>query len=196
MMQTVVSEMLRTFAETFQVQVFSSFLQLWGKQFSSVSCKKQSDGPNGLRLRLLDDMKPLVPRYGEPGGPGAGGTRLPDAVSPGLPRVAARDDEALLEEGAGREADLRVHPVLLGGLLHRHGAPVPAGGQSVGDGRVRTTSCGTNERTGAGPPGSDQPITRTHTERPPHCDQQQRESLLVRDRRRLPDAAHVFVFDL
>lgn len=68
----------------------------------------------------------LFLRHGEPGGAGTGGARLPHALPPGLPRVPARDDEALLEEGSGREAHLRVHPVLPGRLFHRHGATVPA----------------------------------------------------------------------
>lgn len=46
-------------------------------------------------------LLPLLLRYGEPGGAGTGGERLPDALPPGMPRVSARDDEALLEEGAG-----------------------------------------------------------------------------------------------
>lgn len=70
-------------------------------------------------------------RDGEPGSAGAGGPGLPHAVPPGLPRVAPRDDAAVLEEGPGREAHLRVHPVLLGRLLHRHGATVPARGQPL-----------------------------------------------------------------
>lgn len=65
-------------------------------------------------------------RHGEPGGAGAGGARLPHALPPGVPGDPARDDEALLEEGPGREAHLRVPPVLPGGLLHRHRAAVPA----------------------------------------------------------------------
>lgn len=70
-------------------------------------------------------------RDGEPRSAGAGGPGLPHAVPPGLPRVSARDDEAVLEEGTGREAHLRVHPVLPGRLLHRHGATVPARGQPL-----------------------------------------------------------------
>lgn len=81
---------------------------------------------------------PLAPlcscRHGEPWGPGAGRTRLPDALPSGLPRVPPRDDAAVLEEGARRKAHLRVHPVLLGRLLHSHGATVPTRGQPV-DGR-------------------------------------------------------------
>lgn len=74
-------------------------------------------------------------RDGEPGGSGAGGARLPHALPPELPRVAPRPDDAVLEEGAGREAHLRVHPVLPGRLLHGHGAAVPARGQPVAGGR-------------------------------------------------------------
>lgn len=74
----------------------------------------------------------LLPiRNGEPRSAGAGGAGLPHALSPGLPRVPPRDDEAVLEEGPGREAHLRVHPVLPGRLLHRHGAAVPARGQPL-----------------------------------------------------------------
>lgn len=44
------------------------------------------------------------PRYGEQGGAGAGGARLPYALPTGMPRVFARADDAVLEEGCGREA--------------------------------------------------------------------------------------------
>lgn len=70
-------------------------------------------------------------RNGEPRSAWAGGPGLPHALSPGLPRVTPRDDEAVLEEGRGREAHLRVHPVLLRRLLHFHGAAVPARGQPL-----------------------------------------------------------------
>lgn len=69
-------------------------------------------------------MSPLS-RHEQPRGAGAGGARLPHALPPGVPRVPARDDEALLEERSGWEADLRVPPVLPGGLLHIHRATVP-----------------------------------------------------------------------
>jgi len=68
----------------------------------------------------------LFSRDGESRGPGAGRTRLPHALPPGVPRVPPWDDEALLEEGSGRKADLRIHPVVFGRLLHSHGATVPA----------------------------------------------------------------------
>lgn len=41
-----------------------------------------------------------------------------------MPRVSARDDEALLEEGARREAHLRVPAIFPGGLFHLHRASV------------------------------------------------------------------------
>jgi len=78
---------------------------------------------------LPASRRPL--RHGEPGGAGAGGARLPHAVPPGVPRVPARDDEGLLEEGPGREAHFRVPPVLPGGLFHRHRATVPAWGEPI-----------------------------------------------------------------
>lgn len=68
----------------------------------------------------------FLPRYGKSRGTWAGRTRLPHALPPGLPRVPAWDDEALLEEGARRKADLWIHPVLFGRLLHSHRATVPA----------------------------------------------------------------------
>lgn len=70
-------------------------------------------------------------RHGEPGGAGAGGARIPHALSPGLPRVPARDDEGMLEEGGRREAHVRVPAVLPGGLFHIHGATVPAWGEPI-----------------------------------------------------------------
>lgn len=75
-------------------------------------------------------------RDGESGGAGAGGARIPHALSPRLPGVSARDDEELLEKGAGREANVRVHPVLFGRLLHCHRATIPAWGQPL----VRATA--------------------------------------------------------
>lgn len=73
----------------------------------------------------------LLLRHGESRGAGASGERVPHALPPGLPRVSSRDDEAVLEKGAGWEAHLRVHPVLLGRLLHSYRATVPAGGQPL-----------------------------------------------------------------
>lgn len=70
-------------------------------------------------------------RYGESRGAGAGGERIPHALPPGLPGVSAWDDEAVLEEGSGWEAHVRVHPVLLGRLLHSYRATVPARGQPL-----------------------------------------------------------------
>ena len=70
-------------------------------------------------------------RHEQPRGAGAGGARLPDAVPAGLPHVSARADGAVLEEGPGGEAHLRVPAGLFGGLLHCHGASVPAGGQPL-----------------------------------------------------------------
>lgn len=56
----------------------------------------------------------------QPRGAGAGGAGLQDAVSPGLPHLAARADAAVLEEGRRGAAHLRVPAGLLGGLLHSH----------------------------------------------------------------------------
>lgn len=70
-------------------------------------------------------------RYGEQRGTGAGRSRLPHALPPGLPRVAAWDDEAVLEEGARRKADVRIHPVLPGRLLYSYRATIPAWGQPL-----------------------------------------------------------------
>lgn len=70
-------------------------------------------------------------RYGESGGPWAGGTRLPNAMPPGMPRVPPWDDEAVLEEGARWKTDVWIHPVLFGRLLHSHRAAVPARGQPL-----------------------------------------------------------------
>lgn len=70
-------------------------------------------------------------RYGESRGPWAGRTGLPHALPPGLPRVPPWDDEAVLEEGARWKADLWIHPVLFGRLLHSHRAAVPARGQPL-----------------------------------------------------------------
>lgn len=64
-------------------------------------------------------------RHGEPWGTRTGGARIPHALPTGVPRVPARDDEPLLEEGPGREAHVRVPPVLPGGLFHSHRATVP-----------------------------------------------------------------------
>ncbi len=59
-------------------------------------------------------------RHEQPRGAGAGRARLPDAVPAGLPHVPARADGAVLEEGPGGEAHLRVPAGLFGGLLHCH----------------------------------------------------------------------------
>lgn len=78
---------------------------------------------------LLSSHHPLphlLFRYGQPGGAGAGGARLPHALSAGMPWVPAWDDEALLEEGARREAHIWVPAVFPGGLFHRHRATVSA----------------------------------------------------------------------
>lgn len=74
---------------------------------------------------------PASPRYGQSRSTWAGGERLPHALPSGLSRVPPRDDEGLLEEGSGREADVRVHPVLFRRLLHGHRATVPAGRQPL-----------------------------------------------------------------
>lgn len=78
-----------------------------------------------LKALTVSSASRLLLRHGEPWGTGAGGARLPHALPPGVPRVPARDDEALLEEGSGWEAHFRVPPVLPGGLFHRHRATVP-----------------------------------------------------------------------
>lgn len=67
----------------------------------------------------------------QPGGAGAGGARLQDALSPGLPHLPPRAHGAVLEEGRRGEAHLRVPAGLPGGLLHGHGAAVPARGQPL-----------------------------------------------------------------
>lgn len=70
-------------------------------------------------------------RYGEPGGVRPGGARLQNAVSSRVPRVPAWPDVNLLEERAWREAHVWVPAELPGGLLHLHGASVPAGREPV-----------------------------------------------------------------
>lgn len=85
---------------------------------------------NSRRLHKLT-LYPLSFRHGEPRGVGAGGAGLQNAMSSGLPRVAARNDAALLEEGARRAAHIRIHPVLPRGLFHRHWATVSARRQPV-----------------------------------------------------------------
>ena len=70
-------------------------------------------------------------RYGEPGGVRPGGAWLQDAVPGRVPRIAAWPDADLLEERARGEAHLRVPAGLPGGLLHLHGASVPAGREPV-----------------------------------------------------------------
>ena len=70
-------------------------------------------------------------RYGEPGGVRPGGAWLQDAVPSRVPRIAAWPDADLLEERARGEAHLRVPAGLPGGLLHLHGASVPAGREPV-----------------------------------------------------------------
>lgn len=80
------------------------------------------------RLPLRQWFDVLTYRHEQPGGAGAGRTGLPNAVPSGLPHVAARADGAMLEEGPRGEAHLRVPAGLFGGLLHCHGASVPAGG--------------------------------------------------------------------
>lgn len=67
----------------------------------------------------------------QPRGAGAGGARLQDAVSTGLPHLAARADAAVLEEGRRGAAHLRVPAGLPRGLLHSHWASVPARGQPL-----------------------------------------------------------------
>ena len=79
----------------------------------------------------LFSFAPPLSRHEQPRGAGAGGARLPDAVPAGLPHVPARADGAVLEEGPGGEAHLRVPAGLFGGLLHCHWASVPAGGQPL-----------------------------------------------------------------
>lgn len=66
------------------------------------------------------------PRYGEPGGVRPGGAWLQDAVPSRVPRIPAWPDADLLEKRAGGEAHLWVPAGLPGGLLHLHGASVPA----------------------------------------------------------------------
>lgn len=97
--------------------LLSLFFLLLFLFFIYLESKKASNSPLYLHFFL---------RYGEPGGAGAGGERLPHALPTGLPRVPSWDDEALLEERARREAHLRVPAVLPGGLFHRHRATVPA----------------------------------------------------------------------
>lgn len=65
-------------------------------------------------------------RDGEPGGVGPGGAGLQDALSGRVPWISARPDADLLEERAWGEAHVWVPAGLLGGLLHLHGASVPA----------------------------------------------------------------------
>ena len=75
-----------------------------------------------------------VCRDEQPGGAGAGGARLQDALSPGLPHLPPRAHGAVLEEGRRGEAHVRVPAGLPGGLLHGHGAAVPARGQPLNAG--------------------------------------------------------------
>lgn len=70
-------------------------------------------------------------RHEQPRGAGAGGARLQDAVSTGLPHLAARAHAAVLEERRRGAAHLRVPSGLLGGLFYSHGASVPARGQPL-----------------------------------------------------------------
>lgn len=50
-------------------------------------------------LLLTLCVSDFVLRDEQPRGAGAGGARLQDAMSPGLPHLAARADAAVLEEG-------------------------------------------------------------------------------------------------
>lgn len=70
-------------------------------------------------------------RYGEQRGVGPGGAWLQNAVPGRVPRVPAWSDADVLEERARGETHLRVPAGLPGGLLHLHGASVPAGGEPV-----------------------------------------------------------------
>lgn len=69
---------------------------------------------------------PCLCRHEQPGGAGAGGTRLPDALSPGLPHLSARAHDPLLEKGPRRAAHFRILAGLPGRLLHCDRAPVSA----------------------------------------------------------------------
>lgn len=91
----------------------------------------ESIWPHNSRHLHKVTLYPLFFRNGEPRGVGTGGAGLQDAVSSGLPGVAARNDAALLEEGARRAAHFRIYPVLPRGLFHRHWATVPARRQPV-----------------------------------------------------------------
>lgn len=63
-------------------------------------------------------------RHEQPGGAGAGGARLQDALPAGLPHLSPRAHDPLLEKGPGGTAHFRVLAGLPGRLLHRHRAPV------------------------------------------------------------------------
>lgn len=65
-------------------------------------------------------------RHEQPWGAGAGGEGLQNALCLGLPRLAPWTHAAVLEARGRREAHLWLPAVLPGGLLHRHGAAVPA----------------------------------------------------------------------
>lgn len=70
-------------------------------------------------------------RDGKQGGAGASGARLSDALSAGLPRVSAWINEAMLEEGPRREANLWIYSVIFRRLLYSNRATVPTWRQSI-----------------------------------------------------------------
>lgn len=76
-------------------------------------------------------LTPLPPspcpfRHEQPWSAGAGGEGLQDALRSRLPGLASWTDAAVLEAGARWKAHFWVPSVLPGGLLHCHGAAVPA----------------------------------------------------------------------
>lgn len=102
-----------------------------GTGFSSSFCSKQKNKLKKIIPQLTAKFLSRSHRDGEPGGVGPGGAGLQDAVSGWMPRFYARPDANLLEERARGEAHIWVPAGLPGGLLHLHGASVPAGREPV-----------------------------------------------------------------
>lgn len=92
---------------------------LWTR-LHHVQAQRRRKGEAGPTLTALSC------RHEQPGGAGAGGARLQDALPAGLPHLSSRAHDPLLEKGPGRTAHFRVLAGLPGRLLHRHRAPVSA----------------------------------------------------------------------
>lgn len=97
-----------------------SHLQMQRRRKGICRCGGQGLEPRGARSHC-----PCLCRHEQPGGAGAGGARLQDALPAGLPHLSAWAHDPLLEKGPWRTPHFWVLAELPGRLLYRHRAPVP-----------------------------------------------------------------------